>query len=150
MWNEILLILRENTETVLISVSSFSFQIAGAVILLLWSLRKCDETIKSQCLHSGDILCGNFDETGTYTDISKEELQKAAKYIYKNIVAFANILIGYVCAIFSENAPLPNWIILVLVVALTALILLLENGLVGWIAKKRYPSDERVYEEPKN
>lgn len=139
-------LLKENIYAVLISVSSFSFQIAGAVILLLWSLRKCDAKIKAQCLHAGDNLWGIFDETGTYTEISKDNLRAAAQNVYKNIVAFIDILIGYICSIFSETTPLPKWIILVFVIVITALILLLENALVWIIAKKRYPKDERVYE----
>ena len=31
---------------IFITVSSFSFQISGATILLLWSLKKCDKRIK--------------------------------------------------------------------------------------------------------
>ncbi|MBQ7953263.1 MAG: hypothetical protein IJ332_00775, partial [Clostridia bacterium] len=49
----------------------------------------------------GGKIILHFDETGTYTDIPKEDLQAVAKVTYKNIVAFANILIGYTCAIFS-------------------------------------------------
>lgn len=138
--------LRENACAVLISVSSFSFQISGAVLLLLWSLRKCDSKIKEQCLHAGDSLVGNFDETGTYTNIPKDNIQATAKIVYKNIAAFLDILIGYVCAIFSESIPLSKWSILLLVIIQTIVILLIENVVVGAVAKKRYSADERVYE----
>ena len=145
MWTEILFSVKENAGAVLISVTSFSFQIAGAVILLLWSLRKCDTTIKEQCL-SNNLHWGEMDTNGLYTELKKDELRTAAKNVYKNIAAFADILIGYVCAIFTEDTASSKWVILAFVVALTVLILLVENSLVGWIAKKRYPTDERVYE----
>jgi len=144
---ELLDLLRVNYLSVLINVSSFAFQIAGAVLLLLWSIRKCDTKIKEQCLESGDILAFQFDETGVYTDISKDDLQAAAAVTYKNIAAFVNILIGYTCAVFSVETPLPRWSIFILVIALTAIILWLENVCVSCIARKRYPEDERVYEK---
>ncbi len=140
-------LLRVNCLPVLINVSSFAFQIAGAVLLLLWSMRKCDAKIKGQCLESAGILSFQFDETGVYTDIPKDDLQAVAKVAYKNIAAFFDILIGYTCAIFSVETPLPRWSIFVLVIVLTAIILWIENIYVGHIARKHYPEDERVYEK---
>lgn len=87
-------LLRANCLPVLITVFSFSFQIAGAVLLLLWSIRKCDAKIKEQCLESAGILSFQFDETGVYIDIPKDDLQAVAKVTYKNIAAFVDILIG--------------------------------------------------------
>lgn len=140
-------LLRANCLPVLITVSSFAFQIAGAVLLLLWSIRKCDAKIKEQCLESADILSFQFDETGVYTDIPKDDLQAVAKVTYKNIAAFVDILIGYTCAVFSVETYLPRWFIFILVVVLTAIILWLESVCVSCIARKRYPEDERVYEK---
>lgn len=144
---ELLDLLRANYLSVVINVSSFAFQIAGAVLLLLWSIRKCDTKIKEQCLESAGILISQFDETGLYTEIPKEDLQAAAKVTYKNIVAFADILIGYTCAVFSVETYLPRWFIFILVIALTAIILWLENVCVSCAARKRYPEDERVYKK---
>ena len=144
---ELLALLRVNYLSVLINVCSFAFQIAGAVLLLLWSIRKCDTKIKEQYLESAGIPISQFDETGLYTEIPKEYLQAAAKVTYKNIVAFANILIGYTCAVFSVETYLPRWFIFILVVVLTAIILWFENVCVSCIARKRYPEDERVYEK---
>ena len=144
---EVFDLLRVNCLSVLINVSSFAFQIAGAVLLLLWSLRKCDAKIKEQCLEQAGILSFQFDETGVYTDLSKEDLQATAKVTYKNIAAFVDILIGYTCAIFSTETPLPRWSIFVLVIVLTAIILWVENVYVSHVARKHYPKDERVYEK---
>ena len=140
-------LLRTNYLSVLINVSSFAFQIAGAVLLLLWSIRKIDTKIKEQCLESAGILSFQFDESGIYTDIPKDDLQSVAKITYKNIAAFINILIGYTCAIFSAETPLPRWSIFVLVIVLTAIILWIENIYISHIAKKRYPENERIYDK---
>lgn len=144
---ELLDLLRVNFISVLINVSSFAFQIAGAVLLLLWSIRKCDAKIKGQCLESAGILSFQFDETEVYTDIPKDDLQAAAKVTYKNIAAFGDILVGYTCAIFSTETPLPRWNIFIFVIVLTVIILLLENICVTCIAQKRYSKDDRVYEK---
>ena len=138
-------LLRGNCLPVLINTSSFAFQIAGAVLLLLWSIRKRDTKIKEQCLESAGILSFQFDETGVYTDIPKDDLQAVAKVTYKNIAAFVDILIGYACAIFSTETPLPQWSIFVLVIVLTTIILWVETVYVSHVARKRYPKDERVY-----
>lgn len=139
-------LVRENYWMILVNVSSFAFQIAGAVLLLFWSIRKCDSKIKEQCMESGNVIAFQFDETGVYADIPKEDIQAIAKVTYKNIVAFVDILIGYTCAIFSTEITLSRWSIFVLVLVLMSLILFLEDVFTGYIAKKRYPKDERVYD----
>lgn len=140
---ELLDLLRGNCASVLINISSFAFQIAGAVLLLLWSIRKCDTKIKEQCLESSGILSSRFDETGIYTAIPKDNLQAVAKVTYKNIAAFVDILIGYTCAVFSEETPLPRWSIFALVIVLTVIILWVENIYVGYITRKHLaPAEE--------
>ena len=71
-------LLRGNCLPVLINTSSFAFQIAGAVLLLLWSIRKRDTKIKEQCLESAGILSFQFDETGavsyTHLDVYKRQM----------------------------------------------------------------------------
>lgn len=144
--SELLDLLKANYLSVIINVSSFAFQIAGAVLLLLWSIQKCDTKIKGQCLQATRFLISEFDETGLYTDIPKEDLQTVAIVTYKNIAAFIDILIGYTCAVFSKETPIPRWSAFVLVIILTAIILWIDNICVSYIARKRYPRDERVYE----
>ena len=73
---------------IIIKVSSFSFQIAGAVLLLLWSLRKRDKRIKEMCLSGSETLWGEFGEHGCLTPIAKEDLQANAKVLYQNNCAF--------------------------------------------------------------
>lgn len=144
---ELFNLIKVNFLSVLISVSSFAFQIAGAVLLLLWSIRKCDAKIKEHCLESADILSFQFDESGVYTDISKDDIQEVASVTYKNIAAFVDILIGYTCAIFSIETPLSRWSIFILVIILTSIILWVESICVRFVARKRYPEDERIYKK---
>ena len=115
--------------------------------MLLWSIGKCDDTIKKQCLESAGTLAFEFDETGVYTDIPEVDLQAIAKVTYKNIAAFVDVLIGYTCAIFCVEIQLSRWCIFVLVIILTSIILLVENVCISCIAKKRYSENERVYDK---
>ncbi len=127
--------------SVAVMVASFSFQIAGAIILLLWSLKKCDQTIKESCINDEPNWI-ELDGSGkTYTTLSKSELQQKAKIVYLNIAAFIDIIIGYACAIFLEDVNLYKWVILLLVIVLTAVIVIVEKLIVSIIARFKYSND---------
>jgi hypothetical protein len=122
-------------------VASFAFQLAGAVILLLWSLWKIDKKIKSMSIENDGIPIVGFDNT---TVISKKDLQKNAKKVYINIAAFLNLVIGYGAAIFAEDSTRSNCYIFILVVFVTFLIIVFELLLSGVVAKLRYNADQKV------
>ena len=129
--------------SILVTVASFSFQVAGAVILLLWSIGEADKKIKAQCLQN-NIYWGDFDENGLTTTLSKVDLQTNAKIIYRNIIAFIDIIVGYICAIFVDQLSLSDWCILMLVISCTTLILVVEWQLSAFIARKKYPEDQKI------
>lgn len=124
------------------TVASFAFQISGAIILLLWYLTNSDKKIKQMCLeeHDGVFI---FDFDGS-TVLPKENLQSKAKTFYQNTLAFADILIGYTCAIFATNTTLCSCCIFTFVVVATVIILGIEILLSKKLAKANYPSDQRV------
>ena len=128
----------------IISVASFSFQISGAVLLLIWSLCNQDKKIKSMCLEQHSSMLW-FDLSG-YTVLSKDDVQANAKVVYQNVFAFLNITIGYICAIFVKPIETPALCILGLVALATVVIVILELTLSKVIAKKKYPNDLRVTE----
>lgn len=129
--------------SIFITVASFSFQIAGATILLLWSLKKSDKKIKESCINNGSNWIV-FDDFGkSYTTLSKASLQNNAKVVYLNIAAFIDIILGYACAVFSEDVNICKGLIFLLVIAFTAIIIALEKLLVNIIAKAKYSSDEQ-------
>lgn len=53
---------------VTIAALSYSFQLAGALLLLLWCIGKCDANVVKGCFdnHSNSYI-GGFDEGGTFT-----------------------------------------------------------------------------------
>ena len=137
--------------TDLIAILSYSFQIAGALILLLWSIGKCDKKIKQMCIaeHSG-MLVGTFDETGTHFTLEKDSLRKNAKTVYLNIAAFVDLIIGYACAIFAQPINSSPWCVLVYVGAVVVVILLLEYLLILLLVNCIYHRDFEQYEDEKN
>ena len=125
---------------IVINACSFSFQISGAIILLLWSLRKCDTRIKKMCLES-NLQWLDFDGN---TIISKKKLQSNAKNVFLNVCAFVNIAIGYGCAIFSQPTEICEWLLFLIVIATTTLIIVIEFIIVTIIAKLKYPTEQKV------
>lgn len=126
---------------IFVIVASFSFQISGAIILLLWSLGKCDNKIKKMCVNRGNPYWLDMDGNAT---VSKTDLQANAKTVYLNISAFANILLGYTCAIFVEDTYLSAWVVFGLVIIATIVVLCFDYLLTNWIAKVKYPCDQKV------
>lgn len=129
---------------IIVKVSSFSFQIAGAVLLLLWSLRKRDRRIKEMCLSGSNILWGELSENGCFTPIAKEDLQTNAKTVYQNNCAFFYIVIGYLFAIFDGEVCISVWFIASLVCVCTTLLLLLGQLIPSIAAKRTYPVDQEI------
>lgn len=127
-----------------VKVSSFSFQIAGAVLLLLWSLRGRDKRIKGMCPSGSEILWGEFGEQGCLTPITKEDLQINAKVVYQNNCAFFYIVIGYLFAIFDGEVFISIGYIALLVAVFTTLLLLLGQLIPSIAAKRAYPVDQKV------
>lgn len=129
----------------IIAVLSYAFQLAGATLLLLWSIGKCDKKIKQMCIaeHGGGLI-GTEDERGTHITIDCKSLQRNAKTVYLNIVAFVDIISGYTLAILARPVNCSPWCVLAMVIAGTTGILLLNVGIVVLIAKIKYGKDVEI------
>ncbi len=126
---------------VFITVSSFAFQIAGAVILLIWSLHKPNKMVEAMAANNDGL---HWLDMNGYTEISATKLQSTARTVYQNIFAFINLIIGYTCAIFSGNTTLEDLHIFALTILATILILLTEYLLIWLIAKMFFHTDRRI------
>lgn len=125
-------------------ITSFSFQISGAVLLLLWSLTKCDKKIKKMSTES-NLYWRTIDDKGEKICLPKEKLQENAKMVYKNIFAFFDILIGYFSAIFLGETQQCTCKKFVGVLISVFIIVLVEILIAKWIAKIKYKNDQDVY-----
>lgn len=126
----------------IISVASFSFQIAGAIFLLLWSFKPFEKTIVNN--HFGQTAPSTFGRIGegkVWVKITKDELQASAKTVWLNRLAFIDIIFGYVLAIFMEETSIVEWRIFLFVVLVTCSILFIENLLIQIHVKKKHKED---------
>lgn len=73
--------------------------------------------------------------------IPKEKLQESAHKIYLNILAFADLVIGYLFATFSPSANARIEVVLLEVIIATFIVLLLEYYVSRFCAKRIYAKD---------
>ena len=132
----------------IIAILSYAFQLAGALLLLLWCFDKCDANVVKGCFSNHPtMLWLESDEKGEYTTLSKEDLQESAQNVYLNIATFADLAIGYALAIFVTDIIIPRWLVLIFVAVAVALLLLAEHFVICKIAKKKYTEDRKVYDD---
>lgn len=125
----------------MVQIISIAFQLAGALILLMWSIRGARKiAIIERCFPGSNIA--ERDEENNCT-IEKNKLRKVANEVYLNIVAFIDLVIGYLVAYFSISNYNPVCAI-AYTVALTAFIIVLEILIVRLIAALRFKQDEIV------
>lgn len=136
-----------NCISIVIKVASFTFQIAGAILLLMWAVGNIDQkVIRMTSEHTGPSW-GEFNGTGSYSTLEKCDLQKNAKAIYRNIVAFFNVILGYGLAIFMTETFISNWYILIAVAVFTALIVAIELFITSRYAEWKYTSAIKVRDD---
>ena len=79
---------------------SMAAQLAGAIILLLWSFGKVRKNAIEMCFPS--IVAVDIDSEGNGI-LKKEVLQKNVEKIFLNVWALACIVCGYIMVIFTSN-----------------------------------------------
>lgn len=119
-------------------VGMLAFQLSGALVLLLNCIKGGKDAVIKSCFPGTNVV--ERDENNN-CKIEKEKLQKSAHNIYLNIIAFADLVIGYILAVFSPEANAQISIILVEVIALTCGLLIIEYYLSRFCARKIYAKD---------
>lgn len=131
----------------IIYVFSIAFQVSGALILLEFLGKDVDKKIRYNTVHENDgIPMWIMDDNGKYTDLDQKDLQRHAELLYKNIVAFAFIVIGYALGIFGDTAG-NKWIIFIAVIGTTFISMLLSRCIIRMIVKRKYDKPVRQYED---
>lgn len=114
-------------------------QLTGALILLLNSLKCGKKAVIKNCFPGSNVV--ERDENNNCV-IPKEKLQKSAHEIYLNIVAFADLVIGYVLSAVAPDSTSECAVFGVLVV--TAVLLTVEYNGSRCVACAVYAKDEKV------
>ena len=121
------------------------FQLSGALLLLLNCIKSGKESVIKNCFPGSNVV--ERDENNN-CKIPREKLQESAQKIYVNVVAFMDLVIGYLLAVFSPTTDVQIGLILVEVIVATTLLLMLEYYSSRFCAKKIYAKDISVsYDE---
>ncbi len=115
-----------------------SFQLVGALILLLNSLNGSRTAVIRNCFPGSNIVERDDNDNCA---ISKESLQKSAYKIYLNITAFFNLVVGYGIAAFCPSVSYTTLKTVLAVIGCSAILLLLEYCLCRLTAHTKYAKD---------
>ena len=122
----------------MIQVISISFQLAGALILLLWSFKAIEkESVIDRCFVKGTHIERDEDGNGR---IDRKRLQSVSKEALLNVFAFKNLIIGYGVTFWETENYSRCWAILFSIIA-TICILFLDNVLSWLISYIRFRQD---------
>ena len=122
----------------IITVIAYSFQIAGAIVLLLFVFGQSSRKSIEIALSGHTALFLDKDKN---LIIPKKELQNRAKELYKSRVSIICIFVGYFSAIFMEDIHCSPWVIALCVAILVLFILFIAHLIVCWTAKYNFPDD---------
>ena len=119
-------------------ICMLAFQLAGALILLLNVVKGNKNAVIKNCFPGSNIADRDDDNNCV---IPKDKLQGSAHAIYLNIVAFADLVVGYFIAAFSPVAIYETCYTVLGVIGGTVVLLLAEYYLSLLIAKLVYAQD---------
>lgn len=119
-------------------VGMLVFQLSGALILLLNCVKCGKETVIKNCFPGTNVV--ERDENNN-CKIEKEKLQKSAHNTYLNMIAFVDLVVGYILAVFSPTSTTKIYLALLTVIVLTCVLLVVEYFLSLFCAKIKYAKD---------
>ena len=121
---------------------SIAAQLAGAIILLLWSFGKVSRNAIEMCFPG--IATVDIDAEGNGI-LKKEILQKNVKKIFLNVWAF--IICGYIMNIFSSNDMEKTILKAIVIVVITALLIAIGFASAGYMSKGWFKNDVKLSPE---
>lgn len=122
-------------------ICMLSTQLAGALLLLLNCVRGGKKEVIKNCFPGSNFV--DRDENDNCV-IPKEKLQESAHKIYLNIVAFADLVVGYAIAAFNPSVTLKTFYTVIGTTALTLLLLIAEFCFSRVAAQAFYSENEIV------
>lgn len=120
---------------------SIAAQLAGAIILLLWSFGKVRRNAIEMCFPS--IVAVDTDEEGNGI-LKKEILQKNVEKIFLNVWAFSCITCGYIMNIFASNDMDNQMLKAIIVVLITVLLIVIGYISARYMSKGWFKEDVKL------
>ncbi len=122
----------------MIQFISISFQLSGAVILLLWCLKGANKEQVIQKYFPGSSIVTRDDEDNCI--LVKEKLQAIASEVYINALAFIDLIVGYLVSYFTASTY-PPIVAVILTILTTVAIIFFERLIAKILAKRKYSVD---------
>ena len=123
---------------------SIAAQLAGAVILLLWSFGKVSKNAIEMCFPS--LSAVDVDEDGNGI-LKKEILQKNVEKIFLNIWAFTCIVFGYIANVLASTDTENQIYKAIIVIFTTALLVIIGYIIARYMSKAWFKNDVRLSPE---
>ena len=119
-------------------IAMLAFQLAGALLLLLNCSLGSKKAVIKNCFPGSNFIERDDDNNCT---IPKSKLQTSAHTIYLNIVAFADLVIGYVLASLCPVSDFKTYITVISVIMFTIVLLAIEYFGSKFVVKCIYAKD---------
>lgn len=119
-------------------VFSVSFQLAGAIILLLWCLKGAKKENIIKRYFPGSNVIERDDENNCV--LNKNKLREVSKDVYINIFAFCNLIIGYCLSFYSTQSE-DKVAALIISMVITVILLVLEYVVAYIVSFFRFKED---------
>lgn len=123
---------------------SVACQMAGAIILLIWSFSKVSKNAIEMCF-SGISVIG-IDNEGKGV-LEKEKLQKNVSKIMLNVYAFTCIAIGYLTSVFAQNDMENLWVKVFYICLITSILIAIGMKSSLFISKYWFQEDVKLSNE---
>ena len=119
-------------------IFSISFQLTGAIILLLWCLKGAKKENIIKRYFPGSNVIERDDENNCI--LYKDKLRVASREVYINIVAFCDLIVGYGLSFYADQSD-NKTVAFITSMIITAVLLVVEYMIAHLISVLRYKED---------
>lgn len=119
-------------------IFSISFQLAGAIILLLWCLKGAKKENIIKRYFPGSNVIERDDENNCI--LYKDKLRVVSREVYINIIAFCDLIVGYGLSFYADQSDNKTTAFTISMI-ITAILLAVEYAIAHLVSILRYKED---------
>lgn len=129
----------------MIYIFSLSFQLAGAILLIIKYFGKTKNRIIEEYFPGSNII--ERDEKNICR-MERDKVRESVRKVYDNRMSFIFIAVGYILSIFENKSYLSKVYIALFVILGALIIILIEKGICLLVSKMFYKNDIEIpYDE---
>ena len=119
-------------------IFSISFQLAGAIILLLWCLKGAKKENIIKRYFPGSNVIERDDDNNCV--LHKDKLRMVSKEVYINIIAFCDLIVGYGLSFYASQSN-NKTVAFIISMMITTILLVVEYAIAHLVSVLRYKED---------